>query len=356
MSSPQPAIGTISPPLPGTPGAASDLRHRGTPVDSSPGHVWPTVEDVLTRVPAAGTRPFVVEPLAGGLTNRNYRAQGADGAAVVVRLTSPQSGLLTIDRAAERANASAAASAGVAPRILAFQPELGATVTEWIAGRTLHPTDLDDARTLERIADACRQLHAGPRFGNDFDMFAVQPRYLKIVRDRGFRLPPGYLDFQPQAAQIEKALGRNPGRTVPCHNDLLAANIMVQPDRVWLIDYEYSGNNDPCFELGNIWSEAALAPERLDELVTAYYGRYDPERIARARLQGVMSKYGWMLWASIQEATSDASFDFWSWGLEKYERAIAEFEGPDFARLIDAAMTARAAMPTDEREPRGEQE
>ena len=67
--------------------------------------------------------------------------------------------------------------------------------------------------------------------------------------------------------------------TVPCHNDLLAANMLDDGTRVRLIDYEYAGNNDAAFELGNIWSEAALPPELLDVLVTAYYGR--PRRAGR---------------------------------------------------------------------------
>ena len=49
---------------------------------------------------------------------------------------------------------------------------------------------------------------------------------------------------------------------MPCNNDLLAANVIDAGDRVWLIDYEYSGNNDPFFELGNLWSEAAGTPGR----------------------------------------------------------------------------------------------
>ncbi len=48
-----------------------------------------------------------------------------------------------------------------------------------------------------------------------------------------------------------------------------------------------------------------------------------------------MSQYGWTLWASIQEATSDIDFDFWPWGLEKYERAVAMFRGPLLDRLIE---------------------
>ncbi len=92
--------------------------------------------------------------------------------------------------------------------------------------------------------------------------------------------------------------------------------------------------NDACFELGNIWSESNLSLAQLDELVGAYYGAPLRNKIARARLWGLVAKYGWMLWASIQDGISELDFDFWAWGLEKYERAVAEFDGPDFERLL----------------------
>ena len=60
-------------------------------------------------------------------------------------------------------------------------------------------------------------------------------------------------------------------------------------------------------------------------------------QVARARLFGLMSQYGWTLWASIQDGSSPMDFDFWSWGMEKYDRAAAEFEGPAFERLLEAA-------------------
>jgi thiamine kinase-like enzyme len=109
---------------------------------------------------------------------------------------------------------------------------------------------------------------------------------------------------------------------------------MADGHRMWFIDYEYSGNNDPCFELGNIWSEAGLDIERLEHLVTAYFGEHSTARTARARLLGLMSKYGWTLWGSIQDAVSDVDFDFWEWGMEKYARAVAEFRGPELDQLI----------------------
>jgi hypothetical protein len=70
-------------------------------------------------------------------------------------------------------------------------------------------------------------------------------------------------------------------------------------------------------------------------MVTAYYGQPVRNKIARAQLQGLMSKYGWTLWASIQQATSSIDFDFWEWGMEKYDGALAMFEGPQFERLLD---------------------
>ena len=109
---------------------------------------------------------------------------------------------------------------------------------------------------------------------------------------------------------------------------------MDDGERIWFIDFEYSGNNDPCFELGNIWSEANLPLDRLEHLVTSYFGAPSPVQLARARLFALMAKYGWTLWASIQEAVSDVDFDFWQWGMEKYVRAVAGFRSPTFDNLI----------------------
>ena len=99
---------------------------------------------------------------------------------------------------------------------------------------------------------------------------------------------------------MQQALAVRPEPTVPCNNDLLAANFVDDGDRLWLIDYEYGGNNDPCFELGNIWSESLLTLEHLEVLVDSYYGEHLRHKVARARLLGLMARYGWTLWASIQ--------------------------------------------------------
>ncbi|MDQ1640656.1 MAG: hypothetical protein QOJ90_7 [Actinomycetota bacterium] len=294
------------------------------------------IEDLLDRVPSLAGRPRSVERLPGGLTNTNVKVTLPTGC-VVARISSKDSALLSIDREAEHRNSLAAAASGAAPDVVDYAPEHGVLVVRYIVGRTYTPADLLDEDNLERSVAAVRLLHSGPRFVNEFDMFRVQRDYLEIVRSHGFRLPAGYLDYMPEVERIDAALRDRQAETVPCNNDLLAGNFIDDGNRVWLIDYEYSGNNDACFELGNIWSEADLPLGHLGELVRLYYGRELPSMVARARLLGLMAKYGWTLWAAIQSAKSELDFDFWAWGMEKYERAVAEFSGPDFDRLLTEA-------------------
>jgi thiamine kinase-like enzyme len=295
---------------------------------------------MLARLPSLTGTHRRLELLTGGLTNRNYRVTTDSGERFVARFSAPKSALLAIDRDAEHRNAQAAARSGVGPDVVDYAPDDGILLVKWIEGRTFEDADLDDPVQLERVAAVCAKLHAGPRFVTDFDMFAVQRRYLAIVQEHGFRLPADYLSFEPTVRRIERVLRASAEGTVPCHNDLLAANIMDDGERLWLIDFEYSGNNDACFELGNIWSEAALDPDRLDHLVAAYFGAPSPVRTARARLFGLMSKYGWTLWASIQDAVSDVEFDFWQWGMAKYVRARDEFRSPELEHLISTVAQA----------------
>jgi thiamine kinase-like enzyme len=284
-------------------------------------------------VPSLAGSPRSVQRLDGGLTNRNYKVSTPAG--TFVARVFCRGGLLAINRDHEYRNTAAAAAAGAAAPVIEYRPEAGVLVIGYIEGRTLTNADVSAPGTIARVARACRRLHAAQPFVNDFDMFDIQRRYLGVVCAGGFRLPAGYTSLMPRFDALRRALAARPAALVPCHNDLLAGNFIDDGDRIWLIDYEYSGNNDPCFELGNIWSEASLPPELLEPLVTAYYGRPTRSRLARARLLGLMSKYGWTLWASIQDGLSALDFDFWSWGMEKYERAVAEFDGPDLTRLLD---------------------
>ena len=290
----------------------------------------------LRRVPLlAGARE--AEPLSGGITNRNYKVTLASGP-VVVRVYEHESSALAINRENEHLNSVAAAESGAGAPVIEYLPVENMLIVGWIEGRTFSEADVRVPENLPRIAEACRALHAGPRFVNDFNMFAIQARYLALVRERGFRLPPRYEEFMPKVERLSKVMAATAEPTVPCNNDLLAGNFIDEGPQIRLIDYEYSGNNEASFELGNIWSESTLPDELLEVLVHSYWEGVSSQelaaKVARARLWGLMSKYGWTLWASISASISPIDFDYWGWGMEKYERAVAEFDGGEFERFI----------------------
>ena len=291
------------------------------------------IDGLLDLVPALRDRRSV-EELSGGLTNTNYKVVAPDGA-YVVRVSAKDAGLLAIDRENEYLNSVSAAEAGVGAAVVDYLPERSLLVLEFIEGTTQTSEDMQRGDKLDWVAEACRRLHGARAFRDEFNMFDIQRRYLRLVQERGFRLPDRYQEFEPQVRRIEEAMAVRDEGAVPCNNDLLAENFIDVGDGFRLIDYEYSGMNDACFELGNIWSESNLSLAQLDELVGHYYGEHLANKVARARLWGLMSKYGWTLWASIQDGVSHIDFDFWTWGMEKYDRAVAEFDGPDFDRLVD---------------------
>ena len=177
----------------------------------------------------------------------------------VARISAGGSELLAIDRDCEYRNSVTAAAAGAGAPVVEYRPQDRLLVIGYLEGRTFGAADVAGHENIPRIADACRRLHQGARFGNDFDMFDIQRRYLSVARARGFKIPAGYDDLLPQFTAAEKALAVRAEGTVPCNNDLLPANLIDDGERIWLIDYELSGNNDACFELGNIAAEAQLS-------------------------------------------------------------------------------------------------
>jgi thiamine kinase-like enzyme len=261
--------------------------------------------------------------------------QDDHGLDVVVRWTRGNAELLGIDREAEHDNAVAAHQAGVGAEVLEYRPELAITVIAFLNGRSLTDADFEDPDVLRRSARAVRRLHAGPRFTGEFDMFARQAGYLEVVREHGMTLPAGYADHAAAWADVRRALAAAPRPTVPCNNDLLAANYIDDGHRVWLIDYEYSGNNDACFELGNTTTECNFSEAQVDAWCEAYFGDPTPSDRARVRVQALCSQYGWSLWGFIQEAASPIDFDFHSWGMERYDMAAATFRGGRLPRLLE---------------------
>jgi thiamine kinase-like enzyme len=294
-----------------------------------------TIDEVVAEIEPWRGREVSSEPIAGGLTNANFIVR-VDGVPHFVRIPGADTDLLAVDRENELANNRAAAETGVGPRVIHHVPRYGALVLEFIAGRTLSNEALARPGMPSRVAASLRRLHAGPRFLRDFDMFRLSERYLRLCDERGFAVPDGYREGVAAVPRIDEAFAVHRLPTVPCHNDLLAENYIDDGETIRIVDYEYSGNNDPTFELGNTCQELGWDEDRIRELCAAYFGQASDALVARMKLNMIMSDVGWTLWAAIQARISTIDYDFWGWAEERWQRAAAKLSDPAFEDWLAA--------------------
>ena len=293
------------------------------------------IDEVVAKISDWKGKSVSIQPLSGGLTNTNFKVE-VDGVSYFVRVPGASTELLAVDRKNEYHNTKAAAEAGVAPKVLYHLPEYDVMVIEFLNGKTMSKESLNQKGMPARMAQAIKKLHRGPRFLTDFNMFRLTEYYLDVCRERGIRIPDGYLERMPTVTQIEKAMSVKPLATAPCNNDLLAENYIDDGSQLWLIDYEYSGNNDPTFELGNTCQEMQFNDEQIAEVCAAYFGEAAPNMIARMKLNMIMSDVGWGLWAAIQASISTIEFDFWGWAIERWGRAVEKMDGAEFGGWLES--------------------
>jgi thiamine kinase-like enzyme len=295
-----------------------------------------TLEEAVSRVAIWRGQSPNVSQLSGGLTNENYLVE-AGGLKYVMRIPGQSTELLSIDRGNEVFNTKAAATTGVGPRVIEHVPGLDVLVLEFIEGTTMSAGALQSKEMPARMATSFRRLHKSPRFLADFNMFQLIETYLGIVDEHGVTIPDGYRDRLPVIAQIERAVavGRLP--SVPCHNDLLCENFIDDGTQLRIVDYELSGNNDPCFDLGNTAQEAELDQERRAALCEAYFGRADPQQLARMNLFALMSDVGWTLWGAIQARISKVAFDFTDYYTGRWARALEVLQSDRLAAWLEEA-------------------
>ncbi|MBL8078430.1 MAG: phosphotransferase family protein [Anaerolineales bacterium] len=291
------------------------------------------IEEVVSKVDDWKGKDVSIQHLSGGLTNTNYKVV-VNGKSFFIRVPGEGTELLSIDRSNEYHSARAAEQAGVGPKVLYHFPEYNVMVLEFLDGKTMSKDSLNEPGMPTRMAQAIKRLHAGPRLLLDFNMFRLTEYYLRLCKERGIKIPDGYLDRVATVNQIEKAMSVKPLATVPCNNDLLAENYIDDGKQLWLIDYEYSGNNDPTFELGNTCQEMQFNDEQIREVCAAYFGEATPGLIARMKLNMIMSDVGWGLWAAIQANISTIDFDFWGWAIERWGRAVEKMDSAEFTKWM----------------------
>ena len=272
-----------------------------------------------------------------GLTNVNHLVEVGDDR-YVLRIPGEGTGEY-IKRVDEEVAARSAAAAGVNADVVFFDATDGLMVTRFVDGAaTMSAERFGDLDAVARAGHAFRQLHtrAAP-FATDFALFPMIDEYKGLLASKGATLPDGYDEIQRQAESVRAALEAAPVQLAPCHCDPLCENFLDTGERMYVIDYEYAGNNDPMWDLGDLSVEGAFNDGQDAALLRAYFGS-DPPVDQRGRMIAykALCDLLWTLWGVIQHVNGNPADDFWAYAVGRFERCKALMSTSDFDTQIAA--------------------
>lgn len=279
----------------------------------------------------------------GGLTNLVFRVD-LSGKSYVLRIPGPGTEEY-INRANEESAARQAAEAGVSPGVLYSDAKSGLMVTSFVAGAATMSPDLFRSRrgAPARAGLAFRRLHqSGAVFPFRFELFAMIDDYLKVLSTKEVSFPPGYHDVLAEAETIRSTLDARPVPVVACHCDPLCENFLDAGERMWIVDWEYSGMNDPMWDLGDLAVEGGFDPDQETQMLQAYFGGPPSAAdLGRMVIYKAMCDLLWTLWGLIQFANKNPADDFCAYANNRFSRCKALLADPAFARHVGAAREGR---------------
>ncbi|MEK7787451.1 MAG: choline kinase family protein [Chloroflexota bacterium] len=294
-----------------------------------------TLTPILNRVPLFANQPDLkIAELSGGITNRNYKIETANGEAFVLRVGGNDTGLLGIDRRVEYGCTLAASRVGVAPDPVAFLEPEGYLVTRFISGVGLPAETIGSAENIRRVVGAIKIYHAIDGFPGSFSPFRVVESYLPISRQYKAPLPNNIDWFLATSTEIETAMLRDPFKPVPCHNDLLNGNFLDDGAGIRILDWEYAGMGDRFFDLGNFSAQHGFDDGQDDLLLGEYFGAPTKAQHARLQLMKMMSDMREAMWAMVQCNVSQIEFDYVGYGQKYFDRIEAAAKGKSYRRWL----------------------
>ena len=295
-----------------------------------------SAREVLSAIPQLASRVASAKiARLGGLTNLVFKVDDD------LCLRIPGKGTEEyINRANEAVAAREAARAGVSPEVIHFDARSGIMVTRFIAGAvTMSPANFKSrGGSPGRAGRAFRKLHdSNAKFNFRFELFSMIDDYLKILSTKDVDLPAGYHDVVREAETVRAALAAHPLPLVACHCDPLCENFLDTGERMWIVDWEYSGMNDPLWDLGDLSVEGQFNESQDEEMIRAYFGgEPSPAERGRIVIYKAMCDLLWTLWGLIQHANKNPVDDFWAYATNRFERCKALMATSDFARHVAA--------------------
>ena len=277
------------------------------------------INEVIKRINDWKRKKVKFTELGGGITNHNYLAE-VNGNRYVVRIPGEKTDIF-IDRENELNCSIEAGKTGIAPEVVYYLKPENISVIEFINGKTLKQEDIvGHPDIIKKIVKAIRKIHDNAVFKCRFDPFDTIRAYTNYVNKYDAFMPDDIKYLFKETAEIERVIKSKPESLKACHNDLLSENFLFDGDRVWIIDWEYGGMGDPYFDLGDFAVEHKFSEEEEKSIISYYCGKYDERGYAKLFVYKIVSDLWWGIWAMIQARISSIDFDYYNYGLNRFNR------------------------------------
>lgn len=260
----------------------------------------------------------------GGMSNKNFRVN-FDGKSYVLRVPGPGSEGM-VERSNEEFNALEGCRMGVNPEIRYFNAKTGVKMADYVENaETLNAGTIQRHDNLRKIAEIYNKVHhSHVRLKNEFNIFQEIEKYDRLLKTAGGVMYEGWDTFKPQIMALESRLNQIGVELCPCHNDAVPENFIKAKDgTVYLIDWEYSGMNDPMADFAALFLESEFTVESKDYFLKEVYKGFIPEKVEKRILcYEILWDTLWAQWTVIKEACGD---NFGSYGIDRYNRAKKNF-------------------------------
>jgi len=286
-----------------------------------------SIDRLIKFIPEWNGKLIKIIPINSGITNINYELI-VDKKSFFLSIPSSNSESLNIDYRNKYFNNKICGEINISPRVTHFIESENLLVTEFIKSKCSSLELFQSSKKIDQLVQSIKLLHNSKPFLRNFNMFSQISFYQNILK-RDY-LPNKLLKYVNSIKKLEPKLYLPNDILVPCHNDLISANIINKDNQLLIIDFDYSGNNDPCFELGNLSVEMEYDDEQINNLVMSYYGEKNESIISRVNLQSIVSDIGWSLWSYVQAKNSNLNFDYSAHAIYRLERAINKMESKEY--------------------------
>ena len=131
----------------------------------------------------------------------------------------------------------------------------------------------------------------------------------------------GYEDIREQVFAMEDRLNELGIQLVPCHNDAVAENFIKDGNgKMYLIDWEYSGMNDPIWEFSALFLESDFTEDSKEYFLECYYGETIPDNVhEKVLIYQFLMDMLWAIWTVVKEAQGD---NFGTYGIDRFMRGL----------------------------------